>query len=124
MTEAVREISFHLPMPPSLWKLYQGRGFTMRRSKEYKDWIEEAGWMLIAQRNRGGKFRRFPGDVAVRVEAYRGTNKGRDIDNILKGILDLPQSTGTISNDKCVVDLHARWVDEGVPCTVTVRDAA
>jgi Holliday junction resolvase RusA-like endonuclease len=124
MSEVLREITFDLPMPPSLWKLYQGRGFTMRRSVEYKTWIAEAGWMLISQRNRGGKFRRFAGDVAVTIQAYRGANKGRDIDNILKGILDLLQSTGTISNDKCVVDLHARWVNEGVPCTVTVRDAA
>ncbi|WP_188080157.1 RusA family crossover junction endodeoxyribonuclease [Neorhizobium sp. P12A] len=119
-----RVISFDLPMPPSLWNLYVGRGISQRRSKQYKDWIEEAGWMLIAQRNRGGKFKRFPGDVIVTIDAYRGGNKGRDIDNILKAVCDLLQSTSTISNDNCVVDLHARWVDEGVPCTVTVRDAA
>jgi Holliday junction resolvase RusA-like endonuclease len=55
------------------------------------------------------------------VTAYRAGNKSRDLDNILKAILDLLVSTQTIKDDSQVVDIWARWVDEGVPCTVKVE---
>lgn len=118
-----RSISFDLPMPPSVNALYANvRGVGRVKTSAYRKWITEAQWMLVAQRNRPGKFTQFQGDVAVSVQAYR--DKRRDLDNILKGICDLLQSTGTIANDNRIVEINAKWVDEGVPCTVTVREAA
>jgi crossover junction endodeoxyribonuclease RusA len=118
------EVKFDLPMPPSVNRLYANKpGIGRVKTSDYRKWIGEAGWMLIAQRNLGGRFRRFKGDVAVQVQAYRPANRQRDLDNLLKAICDLLQSTSTISNDNCIVDIHAQWVDEGVPCTVTVRAA-
>lgn len=124
ISAGAREVSVDLPMPPSIWKLYRGNGARKSKTKEYRAWITEAGWMLVQQRNIGGKFKRFAGDVEVTIRAYRESNKGRDLDNILKAILDLLTSTGTIADDKHVVAIDARWMDKGTPCTVTVREAA
>lgn len=115
------ELAVDLPMPPSLWKLYQGNGSRRTKTKEYRDWITQAGWMLITQRNQGGKHKRLNGSVAVIVRAYRPASKRADLDNILKAILDLLTSTQTIADDSQVVAIDARWVNEGVPCSVVVR---
>lgn len=114
-------LCFDLPMPPSVWKLYRGNGASRSRTKEYNDWIKEAGWMLIQQRNKSRRHKLMLGDIAVTVTAYRAGNKSRDLDNILKAILDLLVNTQTIKDDSQVVDIWARWVDEGVPCTVKVE---
>ncbi|WP_050578473.1 RusA family crossover junction endodeoxyribonuclease [Rhizobium leguminosarum] len=120
-----RVVSFELPMPPSVNKMYSnlpGKGRV--KTKEARQWAFEAGWMLIAQRNRLGSHMCFLGPVEVHVAAYRPASKRRDLDNILKALLDLLTSTKTIDDDSQVVAINARWVEEGVPCTVTVRDAA
>lgn len=118
------ELHFDLPMPPSIWKLYRGNGSSRRKSAIYKQWIGEAGWMLINQRNMGGKYKRIDGEIEVDIRVHRPTSRQRDLDNVLKAIFDLLTSTQTIKDDSQVVSLSARWTDEGVPCTVTVREAA
>lgn len=119
-----RAISFDLPMPPSVNSMYRnvpGKGRV--KTKDAKKWATEAGWMLVAQRNRDGRHKCITGSVEVEVTAYRPASKRRDLDNILKALLDLLTSTKTIADDSQVVAINARWVDEGVPCTVTVREA-
>ena len=118
----MKELMFDLPMPPSVWKLYQGHGKNRRKSKEYKAWIGEAGWMLIQQRNRAKRHKKMTGKIEVIIRAYRDGNKGRDLDNILKSLLDLLTVTGTIEDDSQVVSINAQWVNSGVPCTMTVRE--
>ncbi|KFB11053.1 RusA family crossover junction endodeoxyribonuclease [Nitratireductor basaltis] len=114
-------LTVELPMPPSIWKLYNGFGNKRRKSKLYKQWIDEAGWFLIQQRNAGGKHKQIKGDIAVEFEAYRPAGKKADIDNLLKASLDLLTTTGTICDDSQVVELTARWVDEGPPCVIRIR---
>lgn len=118
-----RTLSVDLPMPPSVWDLYVGNGHNRRRSAEYRKWVTEAGWMLVAQRNQGGCFKQFKGDVDVKVRAYRPANRGRDLDNILKALLDLLKSTGTIVDDRHVIGIDARWMDEGTPCNIEISEA-
>ena len=50
-----------------------------------------------------------------------GGGKKRDLDNILKALLDLLTSTQTIGDDSQVVAIDARWVDDGPACRMTVR---
>lgn len=119
-----KTITVALPMPPSLWRLYEGKGKRQQKSKEYKSWIKEAGWLLVQQRNSGGTHRRILGDVSISIRAYKHGNKRRDLDNILKAPLDLLTSTHTIKDDSQVVSIHAQWVDSGVPCELTVRECA
>jgi crossover junction endodeoxyribonuclease RusA len=121
----VREVTFDLPMPPSVNAMFANGGGKYGRSKTklYKDWIRNAGWMLVTQRNVAGPHKRFDCDVEVVVRAYR-VNKNRDLDNILKAIMDLLTGTQTIVDDSKVVSIDAKWVDAGVPCAVTVREAS
>ena len=117
-------IRLSLPFPPSLWALYEGTGFSQRKSKVYRTWIAEAGWMLITQRNLGGRHKRINGDIAVEISAYPPAKKRPDLDNIIKAVLDLLTSTQTIADDNQVVDIWAHWTDEGVPCEVTIKCVA
>lgn len=117
-------LSFDLPMPPSVNKLFTNvAGIGRVKTRAYKSWINEAGWMLVTQRNQHGRHKRLDGPVSVTVSAYRG-GKSRDLDNILKALLDLLKHTQTIKDDSQVVEIHARWVDFGVPCTLTVEEIA
>lgn len=119
-----RELTFDLPMPPSVNSMYRnvpGKGRV--KTKDAKAWAYEAGWMLVTQRNQNTRHKQFKGPVEVEVSAYRPASRRRDLDNILKALLDLLTSTQTIADDSQVVAIKARWVTEGVPCTVTVREA-
>lgn len=119
------ELAFDLPMPPSVNSMFKnvpGKGRV--RTKKYKAWAHEAGWMLIAQRNRTKRHHNcLTGPIAIDVAAYKPASKKRDLDNILKAICDLLTNTKTIADDSQIVAINARWVDAGVPCTVTVRPA-
>jgi len=116
------ELAFDLPMPPSVNSMFRnvpGKG--RAKTKAYRSWVGEAGWMLIAQRNRHKAHKRIDGPVRIEVSAYRPASKRRDLDNILKALLDLLTHTQTIKDDSQVVEINARWADEGVPCTMIVR---
>lgn len=119
---AVEALSFDLPMPPSVNSMFKnvpGKGRV--RTKEYKAWSHEAGWMLVAQRNQHHRHQCITGPIEIDVSAYRAANKNRDLDNILKAICDLLTNTKTIADDSQIIAINARWVNSGVPCTVTVR---
>lgn len=119
----MRELTFDLPMPVSLWSLYDGFGKARRKSEAYKGWQTEAGWMLITQRNRQGKHRRLTGAVEVSLRCYWHKGRRPDLDNLLKASLDLLTATQTIEDDSQVVAIDARWVPEGPPCQLIVRAA-
>lgn len=123
---APEHLCFDLPMPPSVNKLFAnvpGKGRV--KSKHYKTWINEASWMLIAERNRvRRRHKTITSKVSVHVDAYKPASKRRDLDNILKAICDLLKSTNTIKDDSQVHEIVARWVDEGVPCRVSVMPLA
>lgn len=116
------ELAFDLPMPPSVNSMFRnvpGKGRV--KTKEYRSWIGQAGWMLVTQRNQRRSHKRIDGPIKVEVSAYRPSSKRRDLDNILKALLDLLTHTQTIKDDSQVVEINARWVNEGVPCTMIVR---
>jgi len=113
-------MEFDLPMPPSVNSLYTNvSGIGRVKTKLYRKWITEASWMLVTQRNQRGRHKRVEGRVSVTVKAMR-PQRVRDLDNILKAIMDLLKSTQTIRDDSQVVEIKARWVDEGVPCSVLI----
>lgn len=98
--------SFLLPTPPSTNNLFinvKGRGRI--KSRQYKAWAEEAGWRLLAQRVRP-----VSGRVHVTIRAIRKDGRRRDIDNIIKPILDLLVAQRVISDDRHVEMVSASWV--------------
>lgn len=117
-----KEVRLSLSWPPSVNNLFlnrQGRGRI--RSPEYRAWAEEAGWIIGTTKQP-----KLKGRVQVSI-AYRAPDRRkRDIDNLLKPILDLLVTHQIIEADDstCVRKVEAEWVETGEPCTVTIRSAA
>lgn len=117
-----REISVHLPTPPStnrLWRRKNGGG--MRTSDEYLRWKREAGDLLMTLHQLRGVEMidgAFTAEVVVR--KVRG-----DLDNrASKAVLDFAQDVGLIANDKHCAEFHARWGDAPHGCRLILREIA
>lgn len=98
--------TFYLPVPPSLNNAFiniKGRGRI--KSPEYRAWTVEAGYRLKGQGPVPIK-----GPVMVSIIAIE-TNLQRDIDNLIKPVLDLLVAHQIIEGDhaKCVRAVAARW---------------
>lgn len=116
------DLEFDIPTPPSINHLYERGKYGQTKTSAYRSWLGAAQWMLIHQRKRQARHRLITHNVAVEVQCYRHP-KTPDLDNILKPIMDLLMHSQTIKDDKQVVAIVARYVDEGVPCTIKVRSA-
>jgi Holliday junction resolvase RusA-like endonuclease len=92
-----------LPIPPSTNNLY--RGGPRYKTDEYKQWINDAGWLAKAQ-HPVSMPPRTPLAAHVRIPIERN----RDTDN-LKAIGDLLKRLHIIDDDKWI----DRWLIERVP---------
>jgi Holliday junction resolvase RusA-like endonuclease len=100
-------VSIVLPMPPSVnrcWANVEGVGRV--RSTAYRRWSKAATQELQAQQAGA-----IPGKFAVVITATR-TKRKRDIDNLIKPILDL--LVGVVTEDDAECErVSAGWADEG-----------
>lgn len=104
------KIEFSIPYPPSanrIWRQGQGR---VHKSKEYQDWLALAAWEIRAQLGPK-KVITEPFKLTIRVN--RPDRRKRDLDNLLKPILDLLGHYGLIENDSLCHWIDARWDGEG-----------
>lgn len=120
---ADKAIVFHLPMPPSTNHLFANVQNGRIRTREYKAWSEEAGWMI---REKWQGTIHGPVKISVRLE---DKHPRRDCDNTLKPLIDLltpsKHGVGVIDGDhsKILRKLSVEWADvEGA--VVTVERAA
>lgn len=112
-------ITLTLPTPPSTNRLFRnvpGRGRV--KTTEYTSWINTAGWSLASQ--LVGQANQIPGKVKVSI-LFRRTRG--DLDNLVKPVLDLLVKHGTISDDRHVEAVSARWSDQTTGCLVLVEAA-
>jgi crossover junction endodeoxyribonuclease RusA len=101
---------FQIPYPPStnrIWRQGQGR---VHKSQEYKDWLALASWEMRVQLGPRIVITN-PFKLTVRVQ--RPDRRKRDLDNLLKPILDLIAHYGLIENDSLCHWIDARWEGEG-----------
>jgi Holliday junction resolvase RusA-like endonuclease len=110
-----------LPVPPSTNALFvtfkQRGGIERAKTKEYKAWIEAAGWALNVQRPQPIK-----GRVTVRIAVPK--NNRRDLDNHLKAVLDLLVGHSLIEDDRKIDNLQIWWHAQPEPeAHVTVEAA-
>lgn len=113
--------TFTIPKPPSANGLFAnvpGKGRIKTRS--YKAWIKEAGWVL-----RIARVKAATGRVRVRLEVETPKAPKADIDNIVKPVMDLLKTAGVIADDghKHVAGVSADWVEGIVGCRVTITEA-
>lgn len=118
MTEA----AINLPFPVSVNGMFanvMGRGRV--KTVPYKEWLQEAGWMLKSQ-----SVEPFDGPVEIHAIVCPPDKRRRDLDNLWKPILDLLTHHKVIADDsfECVRALYISWVTEGEPCTITIKGVA
>jgi Holliday junction resolvase RusA-like endonuclease len=97
-----------LPTPPSLNALWRHDKGRVHRSKEYDQWRHDAGWTLKEQKPPS-----IAGWCSIRLSASIPARR-RDLDNLMKALLDLLVAYRVIENDADVAGIEARW-DRTVP---------
>jgi crossover junction endodeoxyribonuclease RusA len=91
---------FDLPYPPSVNHYWLARGKKRFISGAGRKFRRDAFYLIKA-----AQARLIEGDCHVRVELYMPDKRKRDIDNILKPILDILQYSGVIRDDSQVCAL-------------------
>jgi len=100
-------IELALPWPPSVnryWRTFQGRMIISADGRTYRKAV--ADQVLI---QRGAKH--YANKMRVEIEAYRPDNRRRDLDNLLKAVLDACTHAGVWEDDSNIVDLRIYWAD-------------
>ena len=100
-------ITLTLPWPPSVnkyWRTFQGRMIISAEGRSYRKAM--ADQVLI---QRGAKH--YTGKLRVQIEAFRPDNRRRDLDNLLKAVLDGCTHAGVWEDDSNIVDLRIYWAD-------------
>lgn len=111
-------MTIKLQFPPSvnrLWKVAKGKVY---RSADYEAWRAPAAWEARVQ--AGPK--KITGQFKLTAHFVRPDNRHRDLDNLLKALLDALQHGGVIANDKNCIEISAKWVEEGPPCEVMLEE--
>ena len=96
-----------LPKPVSVNRMTANHGNGRIKSKEYRDWQQEAGWKLKAQNPKPVRGRFF---LSIGVE--RG-NLRADIDNLAKSIVDLLVKYKVVDDDRNLVAFCMAWNPPG-----------
>ena len=100
-------ITLTLPWPPSVnkyWRTFQGRMIISAEGRSYRKAV--ADQVLI---QRGAKH--YTGKLCVVIEAFRPDNRRRDLDNLLKAVLDGCTHAGVWEDDSNIVDLRIYWAE-------------
>lgn len=101
-------IEITLPWPPTVntyWRQYQGRVLISAKGREYRKAV--ADQVLI---QRAAKHIDYA--MRVEIEAFRPDRRRRDLDNLLKAILDSLTHAGVMEDDALIEDLRIYWADE------------
>ncbi len=97
-------IVLSLPYPPSLWKLYNGFGRKRHKSDEYKGWLGEALVEIVRAKQTpiAGKF-------SISILVGRPDERQRDLDNIVKPVLDALQNHKLVISDHLAESITIAW---------------
>jgi crossover junction endodeoxyribonuclease RusA len=110
-------ITLTLPLAPSVNSLWRISGKRMYRTKQYKEWAEEAGWMIRQQTKEC-----IDGPYALHIRALKPDKRRRDLDNIIKATSDLLVEMQIIEDDSLCLALAAEWSTIGnEPMIVTLH---
>jgi Holliday junction resolvase RusA-like endonuclease len=115
-------VEVDLPFPPSVNNLFANGSSGRYITQQYKDWRTSAGWKLKIDRTP-----RLPGPVKITL-TYEERRGRRDLDNLLKPVLDLLVEHKIIDGDHRTVvrEIAASWSAkvQGVRVTVSPAEAA
>lgn len=101
-------IELTMPWPPSVntyWRTFQGRMIISEKGRSYRKAVAD---QVLVQ--RGAKH--YEGKLKVEIEAWRPDNRRRDLDNLLKAVLDSLTHAGVWADDGLIVDLRIYWAPD------------
>lgn len=115
-------VTVDLPFPPSVNNLFANGSRGRFTTQQYKDWQTNAGWKIQSDRPH-----RVPGPVKVTL-TYEEKHGRRDLDNLLKPVLDLLVKHRLIDGDHRTIvrEIAASWSAKvhGVRVTISPAEAA
>lgn len=95
-----------LPWPPSLNHYYRHVGNKVLISKEGREYRERICWIL-----RDRHVEKMAGKLKLKIEFYPPDARRRDLDNVLKAMLDALQHGGLYADDSQIKKLHLEMLD-------------
>ena len=98
--------SYVLPYPPSVnhyWRVVRGRPIISREGRAYREHVR------LIRPTHGG--RPIAGRLVVSITAHTPDRRARDLDNLLKALLDALQHAGAYADDAAIDDLRIRRGD-------------
>ena len=101
-------VNLVMPWPPSVntyWRMVKGRMIISKQGRDYRASVAD---QVMLQ--RGGK--NFSCPLKVTIEAWRPDNRRRDLDNLLKAVLDALAHAGVYVDDSLIVDLRIYWAKD------------
>ena len=91
-------LTFELPWPPSVNHYYRRVGPRTLISRGGREFRRQVGLILAGQH-----IKPLLGRLAVRIEAYPPDGRKRDVDNLLKAVVDALQHGGVFPDDSRIV---------------------
>ena len=119
LKEPKRSFTLDLAWPPTL-NHSNADGFRGgRKTLEYKDFFEHTAMLVLSKR-----IKPLVGSLSVVIVAYPPDNRTRDLDNLIKPILDAMQAAGCYANDKAFDHIEITRATESIGgmVLVTVRE--
>ena len=104
-----------LPWPPSTNKLWRYSRRGVYRTAKYTKYIAECRQFHMHQEDP------FDAPVKVQIWACPPDRRIRDLDNLLKSLLDVCVKLGCLTDDHWVHDLRIKWDNEVVAQGVKIR---
>ena len=101
-------IDITLPWPPSVntyWRMFKNRMIISEAGRKYRTAVAEQIFLQSRGKSTTGKLK-------VVIEAWRPDNRKRDLDNLLKAVLDSMGHAGLYIDDSLIVDLRIYWAPE------------
>lgn len=101
-------IELTLPWPPSVntyWRMFNNRMIISEAGRKYRAAVIEQVFLQTRNKKTMGKLK-------VVIEAWRPDNRKRDLDNLLKAVLDSMGHAGLYIDDSLIVDLRIYWATE------------
>jgi len=114
-------IQLLLPFPPSVnhyWGQAGNHRFIGKKGREFRQAVLDA--CLEA------KVSQLDGPLAVHVSLFPPDKRKRDIDNVLKPLLDACEHAGCFENDNQIAELHIvrQEIKKGGSCTILILPIA